>query len=144
MSFSPLEIKSQTLFTIFTTKLKEYQVVLKKAKGLIKSFVAYKHQLALKKKTAKRMWEALKVKFQHISLINILCLILNTTKIQLSDCIDIHKYCKKYQKTFDVVCSFIGEKCKLTTKRAWMFLNAGFFTGMGDYYLSFISIIKTK
>ena len=83
-------------------------------------------------------------KFQHIFPISILRFMLDTTKIQLSDCTNIHDYCGKYQETYDAVCSFIGDNCKLPAKGAKMFLKAGFFTGMGDEYSSLISTIETE
>lgn len=63
MSFSSLEIIPQTLYTTLITKLKKYQAALKKAKGLIKNFVAHKHQPTIEEKTAKEIWEVLKAKF---------------------------------------------------------------------------------
>ncbi len=93
---------------------------------------------------AQEMWETLKTTFQHISPISISRLILNTTKIQLSDCTNIYDYCGKYQESYDAVCSFIGDKCELPAKSAKMLLKAGFFTGMGDEYSSLISTIETE
>lgn len=109
MSFNPAKIVPQTLYTTLTTKLKKYQTILKKVEELIKNSVAHKYQPALKGKTAKEMWEALKAKFHHIFPMSISYLILDKTMIQLSDYTNIHKYCDKYQDAFDVVCSLIRE-----------------------------------
>lgn len=68
-------------YTTLTTELKEHQAELKKAEGVIKNSVAHKHQPTLEGKTAQKMWEILKTKFQHISPMRISRLILDTTKI---------------------------------------------------------------
>lgn len=82
--------------TALTTELKEYRAALSKAEGIIKNSVAPKHQAAIEGKDAKEMWEALKAKFHHISPMSISRLVLDTTRIRLSDCTDIYDYCSKY------------------------------------------------
>ncbi len=144
MGFSPTEVTPKTLYTTLTTELKEYQAALKKAEGVIKNSVANKYQPTLDEKTAQEMWETLKAKFQHISPMSISRLIPDTTKIQLSDCTDIHNYCEKYQETYDAVFSLIRDKCKLLAKDAQMLIKASLLTGMGDEYSSLISTMEAE
>lgn len=144
MGFSPAEITSQTIYTTLTIKLKEYQAALKKVEGVIKNSVAHKNQPNLKGKTAQEIWKILKTKFQHISSMSILRLILDTTKIQLSNCTDIHNYCGKYQEVYDAIYSVIGDKCELSSKGGQMLLHAGLLTGMGDKYSSLISTLESE
>lgn len=144
MGFTPTEIPPQALYTTLTTELKEYQAALKKAERVIKNSVAHKHQPTLEGKTAQEMWEALKTKFQHTSPMIISRLILDTTKIKLSGCTDIHDYCGKYQEAYDTTCSLIGDQCELTAKGAEMLLQAGLLTGMGDEYTDVVSVMKLE
>lgn len=90
------------------------------------------------------MWESLKAKFQHISPMSILQLLFKTTKIQLSECSDIHEYCNKYQEIYDAICNMIPTDCELSAKKAAMILQAGLFTGMGDKYLGLVLIIESE
>ena len=133
-----------TIYKTLTTELKEHRAALKKAEGVIKNSVAHKHQPTLEGKTAQEMWEILKTKFQHISPMSISRLILDTTKIQLSDCTDIHDYCGKYQEAYDAICSLIRDKCELSSKGAQMLLQAGLLTSMGDEYSSLISTLESE
>lgn len=96
MGFPTKDITTQALWTALTTELKEYRAALSKAEGIIKNSVAPKHQAAIEGKDAKEMWEALKAKFHHISPMSISRLVLDTTRIRLSDCTDIYDYCSKY------------------------------------------------
>lgn len=107
MGFTPTEITPEILYTTLTTELKEYQAALKKAGRVIKNSVAHKHQPTLEGKTAQEMWETLKTRFQDTSPMSISRLILDTTKIQLSECTDIHDYCGKYQEAYDTTCSLL-------------------------------------
>lgn len=75
---------------------------------------------------------------------NILHLVIETFKIQLSDCTEIHKYCGKYKKAYDTVCSFIGPNSDLPIKGVAMLLQAGLFTRIKDKYSSIILTIESK
>lgn len=103
-----------------------------------------KHQAAIESKDAKEMWEALKAKFQHISPMSISRLVLDTTRIRLSDCTDIYKYCSKYQEAYDSVCSLIPADFELPAKGAELLLQVGLLTGMGNEYLSIVSIMEKE
>lgn len=71
-------------------------------------------------------------------------LILDTTKIQLSNCAEIHEYCGKYQEAYDAACSLIGKNCELPTKGAAMLLQASLLTGMGDEYSGVVSTMESE
>lgn len=71
-------------------------------------------------------------------------LILETTKLQLLDCADIHEYCNKYQEAYDSVCNLIPTECKLSTKGAELILQAGLLTGMGNEYSEIVSMMETE
>lgn len=144
MGFTPTEITPEILYTTLTTELKEYQAALKKAERVIKNSVAHKHQPTLEGKTAEEMWETLKTRFQDSSPMSISRLILDTTKVQLSECTDIHDYCGKYQEAYDTTCSLIGGQCELTAKGAEMLLQAGLLTGMGDENSNVVSMMKLE
>lgn len=122
MGFDMTTFTPQALYTALTAEIKERRAALKKAKGIIKNSVAHKHQAHLEGKTAKEMWESLKAKFQHISPMSISRLLLETTRIQLSECSDIHEYCGKYHEAYDAICNMIPTDCELSAKGAAMIL----------------------
>ena len=115
-----------------------------KAEGIIKNSVASKHQAAIEGKEAKEMWETLQTKFQYISPMSISRLILETTKLRLSDCTDIHEYCSKYQEAYDTVCGLIPTDSEIPAKGAEELLQAGLLTGMGNEYLGIVSMMETE
>lgn len=118
MGFSEIDLDAQALYTALTSELKEHRASANKAKGIIKNSVSHKHQSILEGMTAQEMWESLKAKFQYISPMSISRLVLETIKIQLSDCTDIHDYFGKHQEAYNTVGSLIGAKCKLSMKGA--------------------------
>lgn len=144
MGFAPTDMTTQALWTAPSTELKEHQASLNKAEGIIKNSVAPKHQAAIEGKDAKEMWEALRTKFQHISPMSISRLILETTKLRLSDCADIHEYCSKYQEAYDSVCGLIPTECELSAKGAELILQAGLLTEMGNEYSGIVSMMETE
>lgn len=122
MGFDMETFTTQALYTSLTTKIKKHQAALKKAESIIKNEVVHKHQAQLEGKTAKKMWEGLKTKFQHISPMTISRLLLDTTRIQLSECSNMHKYGSKYQEVYDAICNIILPDCELSAKGAAMIL----------------------
>ena len=90
------------------------------------------------------MWETLRTKFQHISSMSISRLILEITKLRLSDCADIHECCSKYQEAYDSVYSLISTKCELSAKGAELILQAGLLPGMENKYSGIVSMIETE
>lgn len=125
-------------------KVKEYHTSLKKAKGIVKNSVTYKHQPVLKNKTVKKIWDILAVKFQHISPMSISRIILDTPKIQLSNYQNIHKYYEKCQEAFDTIYSFIRNKSELSAKGTEMLLQADFLIGKSEKYSNIISTIESN
>lgn len=134
MDFIDVNLNVQALHTALTKKLNQYKLLAKKVEGIIKSSVFYKYQLNLKGKIAQEMWKSLKANFQYISPISILHPVIKTIKIQLSDSINIYKYCAKYKKAYNTVCSFIDPNSELPTKKAAIFLQIGLLTIMEDRY----------
>lgn len=144
IGFNMETFTTQVLYTALTTKIKEHRAALKKAERIIKNSVAHKHQAQLEGKTAKEMWKGLKAKFQHISRMTISRLLLDTTRIQLLECSDMHEYGSKYQEAYNTICNMIPADCKLSAKRAAMILQAGLFTKMGDKYSSLVSSMESE
>ena len=144
MGFKPTEMTAQALWTALSTEIKEHRASLSKAEGIIKNSVASKHQAAIEGKEAKEMWETLQTKFQHISPMSISRLILETTKLRLSDCTDIHEYCSKYQEAYDTVCGLIPTDSEIPAKGAEVLLQAGLLTGMGNEYSGIVSMMETE
>lgn len=75
---------------------------------------------------------------------SILWLIIETMKLSLLDYKNINKYCSKYQKAFDTVCSLIFTNTKIPTKVAEVFLQAGLLTKMENKYSFIVFIIEMK
>lgn len=144
MGFNMETFTTQVLYTALTTEIKKHQAALKKAEGIIKNSVAHKHQAQLEGKTAKEMWEGLKAKFQHISPMTISRLLLNTTRIQLSECSDMHKYGSKYQEAYNTICNMIPANCELSAKGGAMILQAGLLTGIRDEYSSLVLSMESE
>lgn len=144
MGFDMETFTTQALYTALTTEIKEHRAALKKAEGIIKNSVAQKRQAQLEGKTAKEMWEGLKAKFQHISPMTISRLLLDTTRIQLSECSNMHEYGSKYQEAYDAICNMIPGDCELSAKGAATILQAGLLTGMGDEYSSLVSSMGSE
>lgn len=71
-------------------------------------------------------------------------LLLDTTRIRLSECSNMRKYGSKYQESYDAICNIIPADCKLSAKRAAMILQAGLLTGMGDEYSSLVSSMESE
>ena len=71
-------------------------------------------------------------------------LIMETMKLRLSDCKDIHEYCSKYQEAFDTVCGLLPTDTEISAKAAEVLLQAGLLTGMENEYSSIVSMMETE
>ena len=105
LGFFPNDLNAQALYTAFSTEIREYRAAIQKGEGTIRRSGAHKHHPILEGKTLQEMWETLKERFQHVSPINTSRKILDTVKIKLSDCKDMHKYTSAYQEAYDYVCN---------------------------------------
>lgn len=144
MGFSLENFTVQALYMAFIAKIKEHRLAFKKAKGIIINSIIFKNQAALEGKLAKEMWESLKAKFRQISPMSISCFLLETTRIQLSECSNIHKYCGKYQEAYSAIYNMISADCELSAKGVAMILQAGLLTGMGDEYSSIVFTMESE
>lgn len=89
------------------------------------------------------MWAILKERFQHLSPMSTSRKILETAKIILSDCKDIHEYTSAYQEAYDNVCSLTTDDSDLTTKGASMLLQAALLMNTGSEYTGIVSTIES-
>ncbi len=69
---------------------------------------------------------------------------METMKLRLSDCKDIHEYCSKYQEAFDTVCGLVSTDTEISAKAAEVLLKAGLLTGMENEYSSIVSVMETE
>ena len=144
LGFSANDLNAEALYTALSAEIKEHRAAIKKGEGIIRKLVAYKHHPILEGKTAKEMWEALKERFQHVSPISTPRKILETAKIKLSDCKDIHEYTSAYQAAYDHICSLTTANSDLTTKGAGMILQAALLLNMGKEYAGIVSTIESE
>ena len=107
MGFLLKDFTLQAIYTALTAEIKEHQAALKKTQSIFVNTVALKHQATFEEKLAKELQESLKTRFQHISLMSIARLLLETNRIELSECKDINEYCDEYQEAYDAIYNMI-------------------------------------
>ena len=71
-------------------------------------------------------------------------LIMETMKLRLSDCKDIHEYCSKYQEAFGTVCGLVSTDTEISAKAAGVPLQPGLLTEMENEYSSIVSMMETE
>lgn len=88
-------------------KKKDYLIGLTKGTDLIKKLVDKNLYSFLNNKSAAKIWTFLKIRFQHISPMNITRIFYKVGSIKLSDCKDVINYIGCYQMAFDKIESLI-------------------------------------
>lgn len=144
LEFSPPDFTAQAIYTTLSTEIKEHNAAIKKGEGIIRKSVAHKHHPILEGKNAKEMWIALKERFQHVSPMSISKKLLETAKVKLSDCSDIHEYTSLYQATYDHIYSLTRKDSELSTKATGMLLQAAMLLNMGTEYAGIVSTIESE
>lgn len=94
-----------------------------KSKSIIHKLVADAQHPIFEGKTAQEMWNALEIRFQHISPMGVSRILHNASAKKMSDFNDVVEYTSSYQAAFDKITSLLKEDSNLTINSAEMLLQ---------------------
>lgn len=114
-----------------------------KSKNIIHELVADAHHPILEGKTAQEMWNALEIRFQHISPVGVSHKLHTASAKKMSDFKDVVDYTSSYQAAFDKITSLLKDDSNLTIKSVEMLLQGAMLMNISKEYTSLISTIET-